>query len=87
MTTSTQQLPDVPMLSNHIIDIPYCVDAPNVKGDSNYWAKSSGYYTITDSLTNSIDDLVNNYLRDNCYGITIKEVQSLIREHQPERLL
>lgn len=44
-------------------------------------------YNITDSLTNSIDDLVNNYLRDNCYGITIEEVLSLIREHQPERLL
>lgn len=53
---------------------------------ANYSSNIVGY-SITDSLTNSIDDLVNNYLRDNCYGITIEEVLSLIREHQPERLL
>ena len=53
---------------------------------SNYASNIVGY-NITDSLTNTIDDLVNNYLRDNCYGITVEEVLSLIREHQPERLL
>ena len=53
---------------------------------SNYASNIVGY-NITNALTNSIDDLVNNYLRDNCYGITIEEVLSLIREHQPERLL
>ncbi len=53
---------------------------------ANYASNIVGY-NITDSLTNSIDDLVAYYLRDNCYGITIEEVQSLIREHQPERLL
>lgn len=83
MTTSTEQ---VPTLVDSTISVPYSVDVTNINGDSNYWAKSSGCY-ITDSLTNTIDDLVNNYLHDNCYGITIEEVQSLIREHQPERLL
>lgn len=83
MTTSTEQ---VPTLVDYTISVPYSVDVTNIKGDSNYWTKSSSY-AITDSLTNTIDDLVNNYLRDNCYGITIEEVQSLIREHQPERLL
>ncbi len=56
MTTSTQQLPDVSVLGNHTITVPHCVDAPNINGDSNYWAKSSSYYSINDSLTNSIDD-------------------------------
>ena len=60
--------------------------------DDDLWAPSDYVSnivdcSITDSLTNIIDDLVNNYLRDNCYGITIEEVLSLIREHQPERLL
>lgn len=84
MTTSTEQ---APTLVDCTISTPYSVDVANINGDSNYWAKSSSYYSINDSLTNTIDDLVNNYLRDNCYGITIEEVQSLIREHQPERLL
>lgn len=83
MTTSTQQ---VPTLVDQSITIPYSLDVANITGSSNYWSKASSY-SITDSLTNTIDDLVNNYLRDNCYGITIEEVLSLIREHQPERLL
>ena len=31
--------------------------------------------------------IASDYLRDNCYGITIEEVIDLIKQHQPERLL
>lgn len=75
-------------MSNAIIDLSNnsSVLETDVWVPANYASNIVGY-NITDSLTNSIDDLVNNYLRDNCYGITIEEVLSLIREHQPERLL
>lgn len=83
MTTSTQQ---VPIFLGTDIPAHCSVDVTNVTGPSNYWPNTSSY-DFTDSLTSSIDDLVNNYLRDNCYGITLGEVLSLIRKHQPERLL
>ena len=75
-------------MSNVIIDFSNnsSVLETDVWAPSNYASNIVGYST-TGVLTNSIDDLVNNYLRDNCYGITIEEVLSLIREHQPERLL
>ena len=75
-------------MSNVIIDLSNnsSVLETDVWAPSYYTSNTVGY-NITDALTNTIDDLVNNYLRDNCYGITIEEVLSLIREHQPERLL
>lgn len=75
-------------MSNIIIDLSNnsSVLETDVWAPSNYASNIVGY-DIIDGLTNTIDDLVNNYLRNNCYGITIEEVLSLIREHQPERLL
>lgn len=75
-------------MSNIIIDLSNnsSVLETDVWAPSNYASNIVGY-DIIDGLTNTIDDLVNNYLQNNCYGITIEEVLSLIREHQPERLL
>lgn len=75
-------------MSNVIIDLSNnsSVLETDVWAPANYASNIVGY-TLTDSLTGSIDNLVDNYLRDNCYGITIEEVLFLIREHQPERLL
>ena len=75
-------------MSNVIVDFSNnsSVLETDVWAPGNYASNIVGY-NLHDALTNTIDDLVNNYLRDNCYGITIEEVLSLIREHQPERLL
>lgn len=73
-------------MSNLTPLVPSTITNDDFWAPSNYASNIVGS-SITDVLTNSIDDLVNNYIRDNCYGITIEEVLSLIREHQPERLL
>ena len=65
------------------------------------WAPEPGYTTTASATASSttaqlnrhalsdhfVKSIASDYLRDNCYGITIEEVIDLIKQHQPERLL